>query len=802
MRAIDSTSAPDVDLELGTVGDNYGTREAWQRYLLPNLQQFVGPLATIAAAHLEETALLSKAYGKDWDVVSMRFPDLSARSLYGEQSALGVLIDVTRETLLWLIRNARKRADGLIEAWWNAGSIVLQRLAVFGVAQSAEWAADDKLGWLLERDLLYRVGLGREVSAILEGAFRDASPEVKDRVVGAALAGPTWNSEYRDDCIREVLWTLKTADPGCARVVEELSKIPQPPEYVPEPEPTPPSPHDLLARPPAEQVNELLAYESRHAGRPDCGGLWAAVQMAVVEKPNWGIELAAALRERRAWESALWRSIVGGWNQDGLSAGHWASVLNLLLNSRLVASGALDGIVDLLERRTSGDSNPFKGALLGLAAKVGLLVWTVLESREHETKLEAKDWLLVSINDTGGLLAEFFLRVLWQARKEAGDAWRGLIDDFRLYLESAIRGNSWADETARVVIAAHLQLLFALDAQWTDENVFGLFDWSADARRAQQAWHGYLTWGKWNNDLLGRLLPHCRETFTGIEGKLGDHLEQFCELMASIALYGSVDPMESGWLQEFIRTAGLNARKKWGSALRLSLEGFPAGKRREIWARWIKSYWEFRLSTPPPLDHGEVVRMVEWSIELEDAFPEAVGLILKSPEAEGPDLTGPCLRLQKSGVWRRYPRESALLLSFLVKSQSRFPAGDYIIDLVRELAPLGAETGVLVEVCQRLAALGDPPGHGISKNTLSLKAERQPLDHSNEAGRVNAKETVVDAYAERPARRTTGRITAQRPAIQTDASSSQPKLTHYPWNEPVRSEVTGSTSGKASCGNP
>ena len=63
----------------------------------------------------------------------------------------------------------------------------------------------------------------------------------------------------------------------------------------------------------------------------------------------------------------------------------------------------------------------------------------------------------------------------------------------------------------------------------------------------------------------------------GIEGKLGDHLEQFCDLMAGIALYGSVDPMESGWLPEFIRTAGLNARKKWSSALRRGLAGFPPG---------------------------------------------------------------------------------------------------------------------------------------------------------------------------------------------------------------------------------
>jgi hypothetical protein len=706
-KVVDPSATPGVDLDLGTVGDSYWTREAWQRYFLPNLQHFVGPLTAIAATHLEETALLSRAYGKDWDIVSMRFPDLSERSLYGEQSALGVLIDVARETLLWLIQNDRKRADGLIEAWLNAGSIVLQRLALFGVAQSAGWAADDKLCWLLERGLLYRNSTGMEVSAVLEGAFRDASPEVRDRVVAAALAGPTGDSEYRDDCIRGVLRTLKRADPDCARVAEELSRIPQPPEYVPEPEPAAPSPRDLLAGAPADKVDELLAYESRYEGWADRGGLTVAVQMAVVEKPDWGMELAETLRARGVWETDLWRSITWGWNEGALSTDQWAKVLNLLPEPGLLASSALDGVADLLERKSAGDSNPFKGALLGLAAKVGLQVWRVLDRREHERKSEAKDWLFVAINSAGGRLAEFFLRTLLQARKEAGDAWHGLTEDFRLYLEGVVRGSSWAAEMARVVVAAQLHTLFALDAQWANANMFGMFDWSADARRAQQAWHGYLTWGRWNNDLLERILPQCRKTFTDIEGRLGDHVERFCTLMASIALYGSVDPMESGWLQEFIRTASLNARKGWASALRRSLEGFPAGKRQEVWTRWMKSYWEFRVGAFPALDPGEITRMAEWSIELEEAFPEAVRLILKGPAAESGDMTDPCFRLQESGVLRRYPQESALLVRFLVRSQSRYPAGDYIIDSAKELAQLGAETAVLVDICHRLAELGD-----------------------------------------------------------------------------------------------
>jgi hypothetical protein len=706
-RILDASSEPDVELDLRTVGGGYWARDSWLRYFLPNLEQFAGPLVSIVAAHLEEMASLSKAHAGSWDFVSIRLPDLSTGSLLRDQSGLGLLVEVARETLRWLIQNSRKRADGLIETWWNAGSIVLRRLAVFGVAHSSGWPPDDKLRWLLERDLLYKVGIGREVSAVLKEAFRDASPEMKDRVVDATLTVPIHAGEYRDDWMRGILWTLKTTDPDYARVLEELSKLPPLEEHVREPEPAPPASDDLLAVPPADQVNQLLAYESKHADRRDHGGLSTAVQRAVADKPDWGFELATALRERAEWETVLWRSVVAGWNQDGLGPDQWTRVLNFLIDTPQAISRALDEIVELLDRRTSADSNPFQGPLLAAAVGTGLRVWRVLETREHEGDAEAKDWLFLAINHAGGRLAQFFLQALWQSRRDAGDTWRGLTDDFRLYLESVVRGASWEAEMARVVIASAVQTLFVLDAAWTKDNMFQLFDWSADPRRAQQAWHGYLTWGKWNNNLLEYILPCFRGTFAKIEENLGaDHIERFCEVLAGIALYGAVEPMESGWLREFTRLAGLKARREWISAVGRILREFPAGKRQEVWARWMRNYWQFRLEAVPVLDSEEVRRMVDWSTELEGAFPEAVTLILKGPAPEGRDMMEPCLRLRESGLWRTYPQESALLLRWLAQSESRLWFGDCIVDIVKELAPLGAETAVLVDVCQRLAELG------------------------------------------------------------------------------------------------
>ena len=121
----------------------------------------------------------------------------------------------------------------------------------------------------------------------------------------------------------------------------------------------------------------------------------------------------------------------------------------------------------------------------------------------------------------------------------------------------------------------------------------------------------------------------------------------------------------------------------------------------------MKTYWEFRLEAGSPLDPNEVEPMVQWSVELEEAFPESVAFVIRGPAVPLGDVTFSCLRLQQSTACSLYPQESAQLLGFLVRSENRLQIGDYIADLVRRLAPLGAPKQVLRDICHRLAALGD-----------------------------------------------------------------------------------------------
>jgi hypothetical protein len=179
-KCVDPDALPDIDIELSITGDGYSVSQAWESYFQPNLESFAGPLASISAAHLEQAALLSTTYGHYWDDVSNRVPRLSALNLTTERTGLGILVAVARDTLIWLVENDRACGVGLIALWWRGRSLVLRRLAVFGIARLPDWTAEQRLKWLLDRDLIHMQGFGDEVWSVLNNSFPDATTETKD----------------------------------------------------------------------------------------------------------------------------------------------------------------------------------------------------------------------------------------------------------------------------------------------------------------------------------------------------------------------------------------------------------------------------------------------------------------------------------------------------------------------------------------------------------------------------------------------------------------------------------------------
>jgi len=206
--------------------------------------------------------------------------------------------------------------------------------------------------------------------------------------------------------------------------------------------------------------------------------------------------------------------------------------------------------------------------------------------------------------------------------------------DYQTRFGNIISGASTGAEMGRVLLVSQLHFLYALDVQWTKQNIIPLLDWGINEKCAEHAWHGYLYWGKWHDALLPDLLPlyldACRKLPhepDRIRGRLYEHL-------ADIAVYGSSNPFD--WLDNCLGAGSDEDRVNWAQHVSHNLASLSSEAVEMLWISWIDSYWSRRIQgIPIPLTPDEVASMVEWVVQLQLVFPQAVDRVTASPV---PDL--------------------------------------------------------------------------------------------------------------------------------------------------------------------
>lgn len=457
---------------------------------------------------------------------------------------------------------------------------------------------------------------------------------------------------------------------------------------------------------------------------PDREGLLAILTEAVSQSFKWSWQLVVVLREKEEWSSDVWGSVFRGWQKGTLTENQWTVVLSLLVD-HMQLYGFASSIADLLEEGISKKQGGLPSPCLSLAESLAnqLFDACVKEPRDEE-KLENLDWLGKAINHPGGKVVKFWLHALSKRRAEAGETWTGLPVKYKQCFEKVLSGESYTAQLGRVVLGSQTHFLFSMDADWTREKVLPLLDWSKDKRRAQQAWHGYLVWGRWNEALLPDLLPLYEQTFTKLSTELPSLRDRFCEHLASIAIYSSSNPVKDGWLQNFLLKVDPESRKHWAANIYHQLLSLKEESARDLWERWMDDYWSQRIKgVPLPLSEGEKEEMVLWAIPLEPVFPAVVKKICDNP-APGLKDTLFYRNLDQKKFATRHPVSLTHLLQHLLSNAYEpFYRCKEVEELVQSLVGSDVPIGELLLVCDQLARLGCP-------NSAKLKELVEGKNHS------------------------------------------------------------------------
>ncbi len=741
--------------------------KSWAKFFKPNLSDLAADIVRIAGANIETAHQILAASGEAherWDPISFRRSAIEPHQQDEYRRGFDVLIDAARDGIECLVDEAPAVAKNSIALWAKSESPLLRRLAIHGVRLDSSIEPDRKLSWLLENNLLFAYGMKHEAFVLLQSAYPLASEAAKRRILSAAEKECKHRKREADDDQKRqrtaeyelynlINW-LSQCSPACSitqAALTEQSAIH--PEFRPrqysdldhslhvgwQKLQSPVSIEHLIGMNPNEFADLVLTYQG-DSFEEDREALLADVSKAVAKSHDWTLERIRLLEEHPDVPTDVWSSIVRGWGNATLDEEQWSAVfdfIKLSVDMRTLNRPIGDMLGDLARRLIETDA----GLTLPLkeAEDFAHEYWKTLGQVACCRAICGEiDWLTEAINSSGGKLAQFWFSLLWtrwRAHYRSSDTEPfSLPSYYRDCFECVLEQTHVSAQMARIVLASRLHLLFAMDPEWTREKIIPLFDWSSESQHspfellpsgrtyeqlpgssglsAQQAWHGYLIWGRWTEELLDDLMPRFEQLHDALSRPGSDEelVIRFCRFMAEIAVYGSRNPIDSGWLARFIARADLTARIHFANALGQQLGHLEQDTLVAVWHSWLERYWEARVESPmPEMSEGEAKVMVGCLLQLEPVFSSAVALACKGP---APDFSkSPFFyRLNKSGLARQNPQDVAMLMTHLLPAvtDARLICSELratVSDLEEVLQPSPNAEGLVEKMKEELARL-------------------------------------------------------------------------------------------------
>jgi hypothetical protein len=737
----DSSEAHE-DIELTTSGSEPWIDGVWASFFKPNLSFFAHKLVWIVTSNIQRAYALLQSYGKiydTWDPISARRSAVESSSYQGTlDKGVGTLIDAARDIFLWASANDAPLAEALISSWFSSGCRILQRLAIYGVSEHPRWTSDEKIHWVLDNQLIYRAGFKHELFVVLNLAYPSASKELRKRVLDVAAQRPDLGEEWERTSANEeynlVCWLADHA-PECEITQSRREQLAaENTEFQPRKHPdfdswvgpvivgwkSPKKVEDILAASPSSQLEFLITFQEANFDGPSREGLLQEVIKAIALNFGWGLQLAHELAARKLWSNDLWRCVIEGW-KSSVTAEQWRSVLDFLKSHPELHTAFVYNIANLLEDGIEKPDRLIPAPQISDAVMLAEHIFAQVLSnvQEGERKDKSDDWLMVAINHPAGTLTMFLLRAL--SREREINKTTPFPDNYRRVFNDVIAGKSYAAELARVALCSQILFLFNVDDQWTIANLVPLMDWKSDPTRAKQCWDGYLTWGQWNNAILPFMLPMYETIFPYLHSEFErQKSSSFCGHMAGIALLSSINPLDSGWLERFLRLVDTEEREMWASNVGHVLSGTTEDSKAATWNGWMQRYWNNRnQGVPLPLSATESAAMLHWAMHLGSFFPDAVEAIFESPR---PKLEHSHIfyEFSNSDIATKEPKSALRLLHYLLQCESgNFSGCEYVEKAVAAaMKTTTAEKALTLLICDELARLGCKNAAGLRDSVI------------------------------------------------------------------------------------
>lgn len=713
-----------LDAECLLCTEHWPLNEVWTKYLKPLFSQIAQPLLSGITLRLEEIHVELTAWDKasrEWDPINYRRSAIEPHEQDQYPEAVDVLIDAARDSLEWLAGTSPIQLDTWIERLIISDVPLLRRLAIHAVTVHPTWSSEESLQWLINRAGLHNISEHHEIYRAVALNYVNAADSIRQIIIDTILAHtlPKINDLPADMLTARshfdwLTWLLN-AKPDCRLAKTALIPITERyPEWEPSEHPdfthwmgiaewkgseSPWSIEQLLARPPHEQLDDLLSFHNDGFDEPNREGLLTNCREACKQNNHWGFNLGQALLERELWTSDLWAALIQGLKESEMTAKDWLHILALVSNQTLLATQSYE-ISTLLYTLVRDGGKPFSLDVLEQANTHALTLWKLIQVDSHNQSLD--DWLSRAINNPAGVIVEFWingLSLLMHGKNDPRFIPTSYLDSFNLVIQDATSKG----DLGRCILCSQVAFLFSLDRTWTQLNIIPLFT-NLEQKIFSQAWDGFLAWGRLYPSLVDELLPAFIMAMPRIATELRNNQNRFIEFYTALAIFHVSDPMQK-LIPELFIYGSLENRVSFASQIGYFLRQMQDSSKSKLWKAWLHRYFKARSQgVLSALTEVEIRKMLEWLPHIGDAFPDAVTLIINGPKIQL-EHSHFLYELSESDLVKKFPIQSAELLIFITNGVANYHC-HYLENINNRLTELPEQTRLQLD--EALARIGVP----------------------------------------------------------------------------------------------
>lgn len=671
----------------------------------------------VVAALLEDALnnaydLLTGYHGEGrYDPLTARRSAIDPHRQDSHRSPADALIDALRDFGI----KGMLTIPGLPERWWNQKRTIFRRLALHLLTADESKEPDEKIRWMLDRNVIYMHAEKHEVFRVLANSLPSASSAALAELLTAVQRGPDdpmrgpEREKHRAYSTYNLLAWLTQSKPDWQEAATEFEtqQVANPNFEVRE-NPDfnrwsstgsfggrlPVDPDDFMRA----AVSNLEAafddlvgrdYSERNFEEPSWSDALAVIRRVTEASPTLGIDIWDLVDDRddlgdRA--AQLKQAIIGGWELGQLKDEAFTVVM--LVASELQGENSAWSISQFLlaqiEKHIENRDSSVTAALRDLARDL----WsTHAQSFEHDPAYSPAS---LALNSWPGKVASFWASEVDRRWRQNREGWAGFNTEESAAILELLNGPPSTQNAVRPALASLVYFLFAADPVFVKAHILPLF---ANEESASQMWGSYLYHPRVDDRMLSAgLLDGIVHEWNRLDD-IGDHglPNQFYDLAASVvSLAGLTSTERQRVLEGAVLAADGRHAPSFASSV-VSLLESPDVDGAEIWDSWLRDYFVARISgLPRNAEPEELARWADGVPFLGRRIPDAVDL-----------LTG-----KRIGLGKQYNEPSFPEGALTTHGQKLVP---HLAERIRNSSPTGGtQPHIVSELISSIrAVLGD-----------------------------------------------------------------------------------------------